>query len=91
MNEKTWYKESILMPELSDDVFILRREIAQKMKEEIEGTPLGGRVIIPPPEKVRVPREVPKGVVKRIALKAKVPWDRLSDLIRGVFTSLSRE
>ena len=61
------------------------------MKEEIEGAPLGGEVIIPTPEEVEVPKEVPKRVVRRLALRAKIPWDRLSDLIRGVFTPLSRE
>jgi hypothetical protein len=91
MNGKIWYKETILMPELADDVFILRKEIAQKMKEEIEGAPLGGEIVIPAPEKVEIPKRVPEKVVKRIALKARVPWDRLSDLIRGVFTPLSRE
>ncbi|MHA1605801.1 MAG: hypothetical protein ACTSWF_14275 [Candidatus Freyarchaeota archaeon] len=30
-------------------------------------------------------------MIRKITLKANVPWDKLSDLVRGVFTPLSRE
>ncbi|MEX2706066.1 MAG: hypothetical protein Q6352_012540, partial [Candidatus Freyrarchaeum guaymaensis] len=32
-----------------------------------------------------------KGIIRKITLRAKVPWDKLSDLVRGVFTPLSRD
>jgi hypothetical protein len=31
------------------------------------------------------------GAIRRIMLRADVPWDKLSDMVRGVFAPLSRE
>jgi len=87
---KIRYAEIVSSEEASEEAFIVRKEIAQKMREEI-GVPVG--IGVPPtvtPEGVP-PRVVPEGIVRKIALRARVPWDKLSDLVRGVFTPLSRE
>lgn len=50
---------------------------------------------MPPTEpKAKVPETIPTpelGAFKRIKLIAKVPWDRLSDMLRGVLLPLNRE
>ena len=43
------------------------------------------------PEGIPGPRVVPEGITRKITLRAMVPWDKLSDLVRGVFIPLSRE
>jgi len=90
VNDKVRYAEIISSMEVSAEAFIVRKEIAQKMKEEI-GVPVG--IGVPPTVTVGIPgpRVAPEGIIRKIALRARVPWDKLSDLVRGVFTPLSRE
>jgi hypothetical protein len=91
VNGKIRYGESITFPELAEENQIVRREIAQKMKEEtlkqptpsIESTPTIG---IPPIASIPG-----KETITKLTLKAHVPWDKLSDLMRGVFTPLNQE
>lgn len=89
IGDKIRHKETISSIEVSEDVVIVRKDIAEKMKEEAGEIPIG------PEEK---PPEIPgrkpvpgKKVIKKIAMRAKVPWDKLSELVRGVFTPLRRE
>lgn len=90
IGDKIRYGEMIFSTEILEDAVIVRKEIAQKMKEEIGEVPTG-------PEK-RPPTEIPgrgpaigKETIKKFAIRAKVPWDKLSELVRGVFTPLRRE
>jgi len=67
------------------DSTVLRGDIAeQKKREKDKGAQ-------PPPEPPPTPSQGPvptTGVVKQIYLRAVVPWDKLSDLIRGVISPL---
>jgi hypothetical protein len=88
-DDEVRYGEIVLSSEVTEEALILRKEIAQKMKEEIEKPIIGEEV--KPSLKV-VTRPTPeKGMIRKIMLRANVPWDKLSDLVRGVFTPLSRE
>lgn len=87
MNDKVWYQETIPALELTEDVFVLRKEIAQKEKEKAPPTEIPVSPIPPTP----TPPEVPKELIRKITLRAQVPWDKLSDMVRGVFTPLSRD
>ncbi|MEM3871137.1 MAG: DUF499 domain-containing protein, partial [Nitrososphaeria archaeon] len=88
VENKVKYAEEISPKEVLEEAFILRKEVAQKMREEA-GIPVKEEIHpLMIPEKVS---EVQKEVIKRIALRADVPWDKLSDIVRGVFTPLSRE
>ncbi|MGB9718139.1 MAG: hypothetical protein ACPL4E_06830 [Thermoproteota archaeon] len=88
MNEKVYYQETIPLPELTEDVFVLRKEIAQKEKEKVPPTEIS---VTPPPMAHTSPVSVPKGFIRKITLRVKVPWDKLSDMVRGVLAPLSRE
>ncbi|MEM1574094.1 MAG: hypothetical protein QXY96_06435, partial [Candidatus Methanomethylicaceae archaeon] len=89
IDDKVWYLQTISPEDISEEAFVVRKEIAQKMKEEA-GVPTG--IEVKPPTEIPSTKIVPeKGVIRKVALRATVPWDRLSDLIRGVFTPLSRE
>jgi len=91
IGNKVWYQESISPPEISDDVFIVRKEIATKMKGEVKGVEIEKEIPSAKPEEVIVPPEVSKEALQRITIEAEIPWDKLSDLIRGVFMPLNRE
>lgn len=88
--EKARYREMVSSTEVTEDAFILRKEIAEKMKEEMEGVPIGEEE--KPPIEITGEGAAPEeGIVRKIVLRAKVPWDKLSELMRGVFIPLSRE
>jgi len=91
IGDKVWYQDSISSPEISEDVIILRKEIASKMKEEIKRVEIGKEISPPKPEGVIVSPEVSKEVLQRVTIEAEIPWDKLSDLIRGVFMPLYHE
>jgi len=91
IGDKVWYQESISPPEISEDVFILRKEIATKMKGEVKGVEVEKEVPPIKPEEAVVPTEVIKEALQKITIEAEIPWDKLSDLIRGVFIPLNRE
>ena len=42
-------------------------------------------------EEAVVPKRVVKETFKRITIEAEIPWDKLSDVMRGVFMPLNRE
>jgi hypothetical protein len=90
IGDKVWYQESILPPEIRDDIVILRKEIAVKMKGEL-GVEIKKEISQPKPGETIAPLEVSKKTFQRIIIEAEVSWDRLSDLIRGVFNPLQSE
>ena len=91
IGDKVWYEESVLPPEISDDVILVRKEIAAKMREEVKGERIEREITLTKPEEIKVPSQVGKEALQRITIEAEIPWDKLSDLIRGVFMPLNRE
>ena len=97
IDDKIHYAELIpSAEEIPEEANILRKEIAQKMKEkagevttEVTQRGILGEALRPklPEGGVRVP---PEGI-RNLVIRAIIPWDKLSELVRGVFTPLSRE
>ena len=84
------YLKPVSKDELTEDTLILRAEIAQEIVKGLKEMPS----ITPTKPGAEAPEITPTavaGVVKRIKLTAKVPWDRLSDMLRGVLIPLNRE
>jgi len=85
IGEKVRYMEPVL-EEVTEDAQVLRKEIAVEKKREL------GKIIEEFPSKLPIVEEKPlPGMIKRIKLVAKVPWDKLSDLMRGVLSPLHIE
>ena len=92
IDDKITYLEDISPIDIVGDAIIVRKDIAQKMKEEeleeVEEKPSG-------PEEVGAERPTPpisiRGPIRRFSIRAAIPWDKLSDVVRGVFRPLSRE
>lgn len=81
-NTEVSYKEAVL-PNL--DSTVLRGEYAKKIKEqEGPGEVEEGKPIEPEP----TGKEPRKGVVRRVSLRATIPWDKLSSIITGVIRPL---
>ena len=81
------------MPSTLEDTIVLRPEVARTKIATIEAevptvtvTPPITGVTGPPKVEGREPT-----TLRRVQLKLQVPWDRMSDLVRGVFMPLSRE
>jgi len=91
IGDKVYYKESISPPELSEDVILVRKEVAAKMKEEMKGIEIEKETSLTEEEGVTVPPPVSRKALQNITIEAEIPWDKLSDLIRGVFMPLNRE
>jgi hypothetical protein len=91
MNDKVWYQEIVSIPEISNEIFVLRKEVALKMKGEVKEVVSVEKALPTLPTETLAPKKVPEKALRRIVLKAKVPWDKLSDLMRGVFMPLNRE
>jgi len=91
IGDKVWYEESVSPPEISDDTIVVRKEMAAKMREEVKGEKIEREITPTKPEEVKAPPQVGKESLRRIAIEAEIPWDKLSDLIRGVFMPLNRE
>jgi hypothetical protein len=78
-------------PQSALKTFYARKEIAQKIKEETEKQPPIGEE---PKPTIGIPPIAPipeKETITKLTLKANVPWDKLSDLMRGVFMPLNQE
>lgn len=82
------YLKSVSKDELTEDALILRGEVAREMLGKIEEKPTIVTPSIPTPPVEGVP---PVRAIRRIKLRAKIPWDRLSDILRGVLSPLNRE
>jgi hypothetical protein len=91
IGDKVWYEESVSPPEISDDTIVVRKEIAAKMREEVKGERIEREITPTKQEEVKASPQVGKESLRRIAIEAEIPWDKLSDLIRGVFMPLNRE
>jgi hypothetical protein len=91
IGDKVWYEESVSPPEISDDAIVVRKEIAAKMREEVKGEKIEREITPTKPKEVKAPPQVGKESLQRITIEAEIPWDKLSDLIRGVFMPLNRE
>jgi hypothetical protein len=91
ISDKVYYEESISPPELSEDVILVRKEVAAKMKEEMKGIKIEKETSLTEQEGVTVSPQVSREALQNIIIEAEVPWDKLSDLIRGVFMPLNRE
>jgi hypothetical protein len=90
IDNKVWYQESTSLLEISDEAVILRKEIAAKMKGETKKIEEG--VPTTKIEGVTAPaEEAVRETLQRIMIEAEIPWDRLSDLVRGVFMPLNYE
>ena len=90
IGNEVWYQDSIEPPDISDDVIILKKEIAAKMKEEAKGGEIEKGEETSKGETGKV-AEVSKEALRKVTIDVEIPWDRLSDLIRGVFMPLNRE
>ncbi len=81
-----YYRQEI-SPNL--DSIVLRGEIARKIKEEEkreEGKE--DEATLEQPDKPKVVIKEKEGIVKRVTLRAKIPWDKLSNIIGGVIRPL---
>jgi len=80
---KLRYKEELFSSELIEETEVLRDNVVQDMlKEELSQISDVDTTIID----MQRPTTIHK-----IILKIQVPWDKLSDLIRGMFVPLNRE
>ena len=78
-----YYKQDFV-PNL--DSSVLRGEIAEQKKRDIEKITQPTPSPVPPEPPGLTPKSA--STVKRIYLRAVVPWDKLSDLVRGVISPL---
>lgn len=74
------FKEDIFGKELTDDALIVTKELAQRESVPVE-------------EVAPVAPSIPPaaGTIKRIKIKAQLPYDKLNQLVSGVFAPLKRE
>ena len=91
IGDKVWYQENVLPPEISDEVIIIRREIAARMKGEVEEIKIEKTAPLTGTEAAGAPPKVTREVLQSIMIEAEIPWDKLSDLVRGVFMPLNLE
>ena len=92
IDEKIKYLEDISPIDITGDAIIVRKDIAQKIKEEeLEEA----KEVSRGPEEVGPEGPTPpistRGPIRRYSVRAVIPWDKLSDVVRGVFRPLSRE
>lgn len=81
--EKVRYMEPVL-EDITDDAQILKKEIAIEKKEKIGKIPEVQTML-------RTEEKPIPGMIKRIKLIIKVPWDKLHDVVRGVLSPLRAE
>ena len=89
IGDKVRYEETLSPDEIVGEAFILKKEVARKMKEEVSVSTVEKKPF--PPTVEKGPEVPPSGIIRKIMLRADVPWDKLSDMVRGVFAPLSRE
>ncbi|RLG44944.1 MAG: hypothetical protein DRN90_08235 [Thermoproteota archaeon] len=92
IDEKIKYLEDISPIDITGDAIVVRKDIAQKIKEEeLEEA----KEVSRGPEEVGPEGPTPpisiRGPIRRYSVRAVIPWDKLSDVVRGVFRPLSRE
>jgi len=88
LEDKIWYRESISQDSVTEEALILRKELAQELKTKVGGP-------APPPPTpgpiVDLVTTAAAKAFKRVTLSATIPWDKLSELVRGVITPLRNE
>ena len=93
MNDRVWYQEEVSLTQLTEDIIILKAETTLEMKrgggEEVSISSITAPPVIEGVQTTEV--KIKEKVVNKIMIKARVPWDKLSDLVRGVFIPLSHE
>jgi hypothetical protein len=93
MNDRVWYQEEVSLTQLTEDIIILKAETALEIKkgggEEVSISSITEPPVIESVQTTEV--KIKEKVVNKIMIKAQVPWDKLSDLVRGVFIPLSHE
>lgn len=90
IDDKIQYGEVISLLKVAEEAQIIRKEIAQRIKGE-EENPTIRIETKPKPEDQGIKGASKSGAVRKFILRANVPWDKLSELMRGVFTPLSHE
>lgn len=84
-NAEVYYKQEFYP---SMDSLVLRGDVAKKLKEDTKKIPVTGgpgRVSEPPlPKGPELPTKPPTGIVKRLILRAAIPWDKFSSVLTGV-------
>lgn len=98
ISDRTYFKDELPRPGLDRDTVLVRKDVAEREKEAgrgvypTEGEPAG--VTRPKAEEVLTgigtePSKKPPTVgVSALRLRVKVPWDKLSDFVRGVVMPL---
>jgi len=97
IGDKVYYKDTLAETALDDETLVLRPEVAEAEKlRQVAATDTGKREVkdggiitdvVPPTDKQVQPPVSPKEVT-RLTLRVRVPWDRMSDLVRGVLLPL---
>ncbi|MGQ9472289.1 MAG: ATP-binding protein [Candidatus Aminicenantales bacterium] len=83
-DETEVYHKQDILPKM--EAVILRGEVAKEIKESGLKQEIKEEVIKPPPK----PSDQRAGP-KRLTIKAKIPWDKMSDIIRGVIKPLKEK
>jgi hypothetical protein len=92
-DSEVYYKEPV-SPDI--DSIVLRGEVAKRIKEEerAKEEKKEGTVSLPGEEEKKeeeIKVEKKAGTVRRVSLRARVPWDKLSSIINGVIRPLKEK
>ncbi|MCM8758132.1 MAG: ATP-binding protein, partial [Candidatus Omnitrophica bacterium] len=83
------FKEPVFEGIITEDVVVLMEEIAKQEKTKQSGKPFEGGTKVE--EEKDKGEKIKTDVTKKIRIKAKIPWDKLSDTISGVIRPLKNE
>jgi hypothetical protein len=94
IGERVYYRES--PPALTAEAVLVRKELVPQALAVAEPPPQALQATPPMPPKagVEVPlsaASLPEGRGHRLKLRVKVPWDKLSDFVRGVILPLRND
>jgi hypothetical protein len=94
VGDRIYINKELPYTALDAEAILVRKEFAIKTSPEIQPSALGEEV---PPATVKEPTPAegivapPTGGVRRVTLRFKVPWDKLSDVMRGVVMPLRND
>ena len=92
IDDRIYYMETLSPEEVSAEAEIVKKEIAQKLKEQVGEIKVKAPTITEEKPEAPPPKQTPeKRVIKKVVMRFEIPWDKLSDLVRGVFVPLSYE
>lgn len=85
IGDKVYFRGPIFEEMITEDVSVLKKEIAEQERAR-QGS-------IPPEEKPegQVTGVPILGITKKVRIRARIPWDKLSDIISGVIRPLNNE